>query len=250
MEPGELSAQALIHARIEYMRFPGSPGPILQDVNLEFCENSVVSILGASGAGKTTFLRILAGLEKRFEGTVDFGRDLGVQMVFQDFRLFPWMTAYDNIKSGSPRHRIQKNNDEVDELVTSMGIGHIANSWPNTLSGGELARVALCRALLPDPDVLLLDEPLRNLDINTRFVVLDLLQEIKRKRPQQLIIMVTHSLEDAAILSDKVLYFGGQPVRAPIEITLDSPKPRSIGSEDTLAQLSKLNEMVNEFRER
>jgi NitT/TauT family transport system ATP-binding protein len=200
-------------------------------------EGEFVCLIGASGCGKSTLLRIIAGFEEPTTG--DFtvqgkpiagpGSDRG--MVFQDYALFPWMTVRQNIGFGPrQRHLPRKEVDEIaDEFVRLVGLERAANRYPSQLSGGMKQRVAIARVLANNANILLMDEPFGALDALTREQLQrELLQIWARTRVT--IVFVTHSVEEAALLADRVLVMSAGPGRIESDIAIDLPRPRDVSS--------------------
>jgi ABC-type nitrate/sulfonate/bicarbonate transport system ATPase subunit len=182
-------------------------------------------IVGPSGCGKTTLLSIIAGLDTAYDG--DIGRDgrtggrLG--MVFQTPRLMPWLSVRDNVRLAlEPPPRGE---GRAEELLRDMQLGSFLDAFPKQLSGGQQRRVALARAFVTDPDLLLLDEPFQSLDAPTAQLLRELLLALwARRRPT--ILFVTHDLREALSLGDRVLFLSRGPGRVVLDLPLDSPRPR------------------------
>jgi ABC-type nitrate/sulfonate/bicarbonate transport system ATPase subunit len=182
-------------------------------------------IVGPSGCGKTTLLSIIAGLDRAYDG--DIGRDgrtggrLG--MVFQTPRLMPWLSVRDNVRLAlEPPPRGE---GRAEELLREMQLGSHLDAFPKQLSGGQQRRVALARAFVTDPDLLLLDEPFQSLDAPTAQLLRELLLALwARRRPT--ILFVTHDLREALSLGDRVLFLSRGPGRVVLDLPLDSPRPR------------------------
>jgi ABC-type nitrate/sulfonate/bicarbonate transport system ATPase subunit len=196
-----------------------------------------VCLIGASGCGKTTMLRIIAGFEEPSTGEVLVdgkqitapGSDRG--MVFQDCALFPWMTVRQNIGFGPRQRRLARSDVDAitDELVKLVGLEHAAGRYPSQLSGGMKQRVAIARVLANDAKVLLMDEPFGALDALTREQLQrELLQIWGRTRVT--VIFVTHSVEEAALLADRVLVMSAGPGRIESDIAIELPRPRDVSS--------------------
>jgi NitT/TauT family transport system ATP-binding protein/sulfonate transport system ATP-binding protein len=209
----------------------------LARVDLTMLEGEFVCLIGASGCGKSTLLRIVAGFEEPTTGEVLIdrkpvtgpGSDRG--MVFQDYALFPWMTVKQNIGFG-PRQR-QLPRREVEEIagefVRLVGLERFADRYPSQLSGGMKQRVAIARVLANNANVLLMDEPFGALDALTREQLQhELLQIWARTRVT--IIFVTHSVEEAVLLADRVLVMSAGPGRIENDIAIDLPRPRDVSS--------------------
>ena len=199
----------------------------LADVNMHVDDGELVCLLGESGCGKSTLLSIIGGLEEATTGQVTIGgaRVIGPGadrgMVFQAYSLFPWATVRGNIEFGlelagaTKQHR----RDRVDELLGIMSLGDFAEALPRELSGGMRQRVAIARALAPEPDVLLLDEPFGALDAQTKRTMQDFLLTVW-ERTGTTIAMVTHDVEEAIYLSQRIVVLAPRPGRVVEEITV------------------------------
>jgi len=220
-------------------RFAVGDGEVeaLAPIDLAIPKGEFVCMIGASGCGKSTLLRIIAGFEEPTTGDVSIdgkvitgpGRDRG--MVFQDYALFPWMTVRENISFG-PRQR-QLPRDEIDkttdEFVRMVGLERFADRYPNQLSGGMKQRVAIARVLANDANILLMDEPFGALDALTREQLQNELLQIW-KRTGVTTIFVTHSVEEAVLLADRVLVMSAGPGRIDSDFHIDLPRPRDVSS--------------------
>jgi sulfonate transport system ATP-binding protein len=214
----------------------GAALPVLQDISLDIQPGEFVVIVGVSGCGKSTLLRLLAGLDNEYEGQLLYdgqpitGTDLERGLVFQDHRLFPWRTVYENVAlafastgvSKEERHR------RVLEQIAQVGLDGFAEAYPHQLSGGMSQRAAIARALAPRPRVLLLDEPLGALDALTR---LRLQQELRRLWQEEGItmVMVTHDIDEAVFLADRVVVMDPRPGRIRRVQDVRLPHPRNRG---------------------
>ncbi len=220
-------------------RFMAGDGEIdaLARIDVTIDEGEFVCLIGASGCGKSTLLRIIAGFEEPTTGDVSVqgkpitgpGSDRG--MVFQDYALFPWMTVRQNIGFGPrQRHLPRKEVEEIaDEFVKLVGLERAANRYPSQLSGGMKQRVAIARVLANNANILLMDEPFGALDALTREQLQhELLQIWARTRVT--IVFVTHSVEEAALLADRVLVMSAGPGRIESDIGIDLPRPRDVSS--------------------
>lgn len=197
---------------------------VLNGLDLEVAEGEFIVLIGRSGSGKSTVLRLIAGLDRAASGTVEVEGRIG--FAFQEARLLPWWRVDRNVLFG---HRTAGTGDERRELALAalreVNLHHRADAWPATLSGGEAQRASLARALVREPEVLLLDEPFGALDALTRLemqrLVLDLWQ---RHRPS--IVMVTHDVGEAVRLADRVLLL--EDGRFVEEVRIDAPRPRHL----------------------
>jgi NitT/TauT family transport system ATP-binding protein len=211
----------------------GGKRVVLSGVDLEVAEGEFVSVVGPSGCGKTTLLRIIAGLDRADGGVVRVdgraiagpGRDRSV--VFQSINLFPWRTALGNAALGLEIAGLRGEEclSRAQRMLALVGLAGRANAYPHELSGGMQQRVGIARALATDPEVLLMDEPFGSLDAQSREYLWDELLRIV-KGIGRAVLFVTHDIDEAIYLSDRVLVLGGTPgvVRETIEI--DLPRPR------------------------
>lgn len=209
---------------------------VLDDVNLSLKEGEIVGLLGRSGSGKSTLLRSIAGLIKPSEGMIGFPHRIGekpasVSMVFQTFALFPWLTVLENVEVGLEAQKVDKETRRKKALaaIDLIGLDGFENAYPKELSGGMRQRVGLARALVVDPSILLMDEPFSALDVLTaetlRTDLLDIWYE--GRMPIQSILMVTHNIEEAVLMCDRILVFSSNPGRIVAEIRVDLPQPRN-----------------------
>ncbi|OQW59403.1 MAG: sulfonate ABC transporter ATP-binding protein [Proteobacteria bacterium SG_bin9] len=219
--------------------FAASNGTVeaLRGINLTITKGEFVCLLGASGCGKSTLLRIIAGFEHATLGSVAMygfnvdkpGPDRG--MVFQDYALFPWLTVRENIGFG-PRHRGVATKDAAqvtDRFLSMVGLTSFADRYPHQLSGGMKQRVAIARVLANDTDILLMDEPFGALDALTRSKLQEELIEIWRNT-KLTVIFVTHSVEEAVLLADRVVVMSAGPGRVDSQIEINLPRPRDVSS--------------------
>jgi NitT/TauT family transport system ATP-binding protein len=206
----------------------------LDDANFDFEQGQLISLLGPSGCGKTTLLRIVAGLIPKTSGSVVIGgrevtEPLGdYGFVFQSPSLMPWRTVIDNVLFPMEilKHNTKTAHERAMELLELVGLSGFVHARPHQLSGGMQQRVALCRALIHQPKLLLMDEPFGALDELTRLEMNDLLLQIRRETGAS-VLFVTHSISEAIYLSDKVIVFSRRPARVAQEILIDLPYPRS-----------------------
>jgi len=194
--------------------YPGSTVPSLDNLSLEIASGSLTALLGPSGCGKTTTMKMIAGLLDQTEGDVTFDNisilnekpeNRGVVMVFQNHLLFPYMNVQDNIGFGLKMRNVDKDQiyKRVLEMLDLVKLPNMKNRMPKELSGGQQQRVALARALIVQPKVLLLDEPLSNLDAHLRFEMRDLIRNLQQSMGITT-IFVTHDQEEAVVLADQV----------------------------------------------
>ncbi len=205
---------------------------VLNDFSLDVCPGSFVSLIGPSGCGKSTLLRIIGGLEKASSGTVlldgeqitKAGSDRG--FAFQGSNLFPWLSVKDNVSFGLRARKIYKQRkQDVSDIIQLVGLKGFENSYPHQISGGMQQRTSLARALVGHPKVLLLDEPLGALDAFTRMNLQDEILRIKNENDMTM-IMVTHDVDEAIYMSDKVVVMSTRPSRVEAVFDIDLPYPR------------------------
>ena len=210
---------------------------VLENIDFTLHEGEIVAILGKSGAGKSTFLRILAGLLPPSLGHVEYrgqpvtGPVRGIAMVFQSFALFPWLTVLGNVELGLEAQGVSaaERRRRAVEAIDVIGLDGFENAYPKELSGGMQQRVSFARALVVNPDILVLDEAFSQLDVLTaetlRNDLLDLWLE--RRIPTKAILMVSHNIEEAVDMADRILIFSSDPGRLSAEVPVRLPQPRS-----------------------
>ena len=210
---------------------------VLDDVDLTIKTGEIVGLLGRSGSGKSTLLRIVSGLlaptggDVRWRGSALHGPAEGVAMVFQSFALFPWLTVQENVELGLEAQGVARAEREkrAEEAIDLIGLGGYESAYPKELSGGMRQRVGLARALVVHPDLLLMDEPFSALDVLTaetlRTDLIDLWSE--GKLPLKSVLMVTHNIEEAVLMCDRVLVFSSNPGRVAQELIVTFPHPRN-----------------------
>ena len=203
--------------------YPGTDKLVLKDINMDVAEGEFVSILGQSGCGKSTLLRLLAGLEKQTSGEILIdgkpfsGPSLSRGVVFQDYGLFPWMTAGENImlalRQSFPERDKKGLREVAVNMLQSVGLDKgVYNKLPKELSGGMKQRCAIARAFGIDPPILLMDEPFGALDAVTRARLQDMVLELWRKQePKKIVFFVTHDVDEAILLSTKIFVLGQSP---------------------------------------
>jgi len=196
----------------------------LDDLRFLVPPGQLACVVGPSGCGKTTLLQIIAGLDRAFEGRVRRPEGKRLGMVFQTPRLMPWLSVRDNVRLALDPSPTREG--RAEELLREMQLGPSLDAFPAQLSGGQQRRVALARAFVNDPDLLLLDEPFQSLDAPTAQHLRELLLALwARKRPT--ILFVTHDLREALSLGDRVLFLSRGPGRVVLDLPLDLPRPRS-----------------------
>jgi NitT/TauT family transport system ATP-binding protein len=227
--------------------FPGSgarPDIVaLQDISFDIVADEICVLLGPSGCGKSTLLRIIAGLDQPTSGTMWLdgqpvegpGRDRG--MVFQDYTSFPWLTVRENVEyglrlNGMPR---AERREKAEHFIRLVHLEGFADAWPGQLSGGMRQRVAIARTLANGPRLLLMDEPFGALDAETRWHMQELLLEI-RKEHRISVVMVTHDVDEAIFLADRIVFLSPRPGRVKEIIRMDFKRSASIERKEDLLE--------------
>jgi len=236
-----MNNSALLQASDIRMAFPKPDGGellVLDGINLELREREIVGVLGRSGSGKSTLLRLIAGLAAPTAGHVSYlgervvGPARGIAMVFQSFAIFPWLTVFQNVAlgleaQGLPRPEIRQRSLAAIDMI---GLDGFESAYPRELSGGMRQRVGFARALVVHPNIMLMDEPFSALDVLTaetlRTDFLDLWAE--GRMPIRSVVLVTHNIEEAVLMCDRIVVFGSNPGRilAEIKVTLTQPRNR------------------------
>ena len=234
------SGEAILNVERVSREFARRGGPgvqVLEDVNLTLRKGEIVGLLGRSGSGKSTLLRIVAGLLRPSGGDVTYlghkvtGPVEGAAMVFQTFALFPWLTVLENVEAGLEAKAIppKEARSRALKAIDLIGLDGFESAYPREISGGMRQRVGFARALVVEPTILLMDEPFSALDVLTaetlRTDLLDLWTE--HKLPIQSILLVTHNIEEAVFMSDRILVFSSNPGRIAAEIQIPFPHPRN-----------------------
>jgi len=232
--------------------WPGAAGlatTALRDIDLTVQTGEFVAILGPSGCGKSTLLELIAGLEPLSSGRITFdgkpvtGPTSGVVMVFQDHSLFPWLSVKENVGFGLSMKKVPKPEREarVAQLLDRVRLSKFANHHPHQLSGGMKQRVAIARALVESPEFIMMDEPFAALDFQTRVLMQHFLLEVWLEfKPT--IIFVTHHIDEAVLLADRVVVMSAGPGRIIEEVRIDLPRPRRMtdpGFNDYRARLTE-----------
>jgi NitT/TauT family transport system ATP-binding protein len=221
-----------------YAKGADSPGTLVLDhVSLHLDQNEIVGLLGRSGCGKSSLLRIVSGLAQPAEGDVNYrgttvvGPVDGIAMVFQSFALFPWLSVLDNVELGLKARKVPAAEARKRALaaIDLIGLDGFETAYPKELSGGMRQRVGFARALVVQPDILLMDEPFSALDVLTaetlRSDLLDLW--VEGRMPIKAILMVTHNIEEAVLMCDRILILSSNPGRIAAEIKVDLHHPRN-----------------------
>jgi NitT/TauT family transport system ATP-binding protein len=214
----------------------GLARPVLQSVDLSLAEGEIVALLGPSGSGKSTLLRIVSGLippdagEVLFKGQPLYGPALGVAMVFQSFALFPWLTVRQNIELGLEARGLKAalRAEPVAKAIQTIGLTGFEGALPRELSGGMRQRVGIARALVLDPDVLLMDEPFSALDVLTGKRLRDDILKLwtTEATSAKAMLVVSHDIEEAVLMADRVVILATDPGRIKVQVSIDLPRPR------------------------
>jgi NitT/TauT family transport system ATP-binding protein len=235
-----MSAAGLLEIDSVRQAFPRPDGGqllVLDDINLKLVEGEIVALLGRSGSGKSTLLRLIAGLARPTAGSLSYlgqpitGPAPGVSMVFQSFALFPWLTVLENVELGLEALRLPDAEIRQRALaaIDLIGLDGYESAYPRELSGGMRQRVGFARALVVHPNILLMDEPFSALDVltaeNLRTDFLELWSD--RRLPIKGVILVTHNIEEAVLMSDRILLFSRNPGHIIEDIKVDLPQPRN-----------------------
>jgi NitT/TauT family transport system ATP-binding protein len=237
-----------------------SPRAVLEGVDFRLRENEIVALLGQSGSGKSTLLRIMAGLipadrgEVLYRGQPLYGPARGISMVFQSFALFPWLTVAQNVEIGleargvPPAERAAR----VERAIDLIGLSGFEGALPRELSGGMRQRVGIARALVVDPEVLLMDEAFSALDVLTGERLRDDLLELwaKRQLSTKAILVVSHNIEEAVMMADRVLIFASDPGRVKLEMKIGLRRPRDPESADVRALIDEVYAVLTAGRVR
>lgn len=224
-------SSALTLSDVDFAYAPHLPH-VLHDVSLTLVPNTITAIIGASGSGKSTILRLAAGLIEPTTGSIE--RPLSTRMIFQNGALLPWLSAYDNVAFGLLQSTEDDETKERRILKTMKALGVLAlqHQFPRDLSGGERQRVGIARALVAEPELLLLDEPFSALDIDTTAALTDILESLFTKKKMTM-LMVSHSIENAVELADRILVCKSGALIADIAVPL--PRPRRAHMHQVLA---------------
>lgn len=208
----------------------------VQNVNIEVRPGEIIGLLGTSGCGKSTLLRAISGLDPDYDGVIEINGTVTKDIhdttgfIFQEPRLLPWLNVLDNVTFGLAGSRRDKENKAI-EYLESVGLRGKEKLYPRELSGGMAQRVAIARALVTSPEILLLDEPFSALDAFTKMQLQDLLLDVWQKY-QATIILVTHDIDEATYLCDRIFILRGQPGEVEKEIQINQKRPRDRGNEE------------------
>lgn len=236
----------------------GAPRTVLDNVDFTLREREIVALLGQSGSGKSTLLRIMAGLvmadrgDVRYRGQPLFGPARGISMVFQSFALFPWLTVQQNVEIGLEARGVPaaEREERAERVIDLIGLSGFEGALPRELSGGMRQRVGIARALVVDPDVLLMDEAFSALDVLTgerlRDDILELWEE--EQISTKAMLVVSHNIQEAIMMADRVLIFASDPGRVRYEMRVDLPRPRDADSQEVRTLVDEIYAVMTASR--
>ncbi|OCS83027.1 ABC transporter ATP-binding protein [Caryophanon tenue] len=229
----------VIHVDALHKQFPTATKPVLSNISLSIEHGEIVAFLGKSGCGKTTLLNMIGGFEAPTAGRILLDNEIVTKpskksiMLLQNYGLLPWRTVYSNVLfslENSPLSKEQRHERVINGL-TLVGLEDRANAMPNELSGGMQQRVAIARALAIEPEIILMDEPFAALDTFTRYFLQDEIVRINTQK-RMTILLVTHDIDEAIYLADRIVILAPNPGRIYKEITIQLPRQRDRASQD------------------
>ena len=246
------SAQISINKLTKVFGNDGRTGELItayEDLSFQVSRGEFICILGPSGCGKSTLLRSIASLEKASSGEVqiapsDSGSESNIGMVFQERGIFPWMTVTQNIRfllENNPHIDTHDIDSIVDHYVSKVGLNKFAAYFPHQISGGMKQRVSIARSFANNPDILLMDEPFVFLDSQTRTSLQELLLNIWQETHKS-VVFVTHDIEEAIILADRIIVMTAHPGRIKTIIDVDFPRPRHVSH---MRKTSQYHDLIN-----
>lgn len=228
----------------------GTPSSVLEQVDFTLAEGEIVALLGKSGSGKSTLLRIMAGLipadsgSATYRGQTIYGPVAGIAMVFQSFALFPWLTVQQNVELGLEAQGVPPDEREkrADAMLDLIGLAGFGGALPRELSGGMKQRVGIARGLVTGPDVLLMDEAFSALDVLTGETLRDDILEMweEKRIPTKGILIVSHNIEEAVMMADRILVLSSSPGRVRSEIKIGLARPRNPDSAEVRALIDEV----------
>lgn len=215
---------------------------VLNGINLKLPENTITVILGRSGCGKTTLLRLVGGLEEPDEGTITFDAEHKTAFVFQEPRLMPWLNVWDNVRFGLKKQECD--NAFLQGIIDTVGLKGFEKAYPSQLSGGMQQRVAIARALAYEPSFIMMDEPFAALDYFTRSQMQRELKQLQKERGAS-ILFVTHSIDEALLLGDKIVTIENGQIKSEITIKTET-KERDLLEPEFIKQKKKIKNDLGE----
>ena len=211
----------------------GEPFPVLRDINFDVMDNEILVLLGPGQCGTTVLLNMIAGLDDRYDGTINFSDKREVGMVFQKYALYGWKTVLGNVESSLKYQGVdkKKRHEIAKKYIELVGLQGFENKYPAQLSGGMKQRVGIARAYASGRDIILMDEPFGALDAQTRYQMQEEILKIK-EHEKSTIIFVTNNIEEALYLGDRILLFSNRPSSIVKEYVPDIPHPRKLTSHE------------------
>ncbi|MEM6711094.1 MAG: ABC transporter ATP-binding protein [Pseudomonadota bacterium] len=235
------------------LQFPNAPQPVLDGFSLSVASGEFVAIVGGSGVGKSTLLRVLAGLLPAQSGTIMLNAEESAArrrraIVFQDGRLMPWRTLSANVAYGLDGLKLTQEAKQArtDEVLRLTGLTELHDRYPHQLSGGQVQRAGIARALAVEPEVLFMDEPFSAVDALTRTSLQDELLRVW-ELSQKAIVFVTHDIAEAVFLADRVVVLSGSPARIALDQTIGLARPRKRGSAEVADLTRTIGEALSEY---
>lgn len=204
-------------------RYPGRDDWVLRDFSLDIPEHKVLAVIGKSGCGKSTLIRLISGLLTPIKGQINIAPSHRVGVVFQDPRLLPWKTVFENVALPIRNQSKTEQQKIVREVLDLVGLSHTETYYPSELSGGMAQRAALARALVQSPDILLMDEPFGALDAITRSQIQIDFESIQQHK-KMTVLLITHEVNEAVRLADRVTVLANAQVLETLNISLDHPR--------------------------
>ena len=251
--PGE-TIIAVDHVTKNFTTPEGQPFVVLDGIDVELHEGEIVALLGKSGSGKSTLLRCIAGLIAPTTGTITYrgqpvdGANPGTAMVFQTFALLPWLTVRQNVELGLEARGVPEDarHDRAERVIDLIGLDGFESAFPKELSGGMRQRVGFARALVVEPDALLMDEPFSALDVLTAENLRNELLKLWAGAdfPTKAMLIVTHNIEESVLLADRVFVLGSNPGRIRAELDIELPRPRDRRDPNYVALVDKIYEIM------
>ena len=220
----------------------GRAFPVLNGIDLEIPAGKITVILGQSGCGKTTLLRLTGGLESADDGEILWDGDHKTAFVFQEPRLMPWLNVWDNIIFGLKKNQVDR--AKIQDIITTVNLSGFEKAYPSQLSGGMQQRVGIARAYCNEPLVMLLDEPFGHLDAQTRYLMQDELTRIWQAE-KRTVIFVTNNIEEAVYLADRILVLRNCPTGVKAEYEINLPRPRNYTDPEFLRLRREIDSVVD-----